>query len=105
MFNIKFMDGTPVPQDYQTKISNLARAAAEAAEIFGEDEMERYAALEKVEMNAVYCRFNQAVGWQAIKVEPAQEKLPVRIVNGLMRITTRQKIRASWFVNPKKLIN
>lgn len=28
MFAMKFMDGTPVPADYQRMVSNLVRAAA-----------------------------------------------------------------------------
>lgn len=28
MFTMKFMDGTPVPEDYKKMVSNLVRAAA-----------------------------------------------------------------------------
>lgn len=105
MFNMKFMDGTPVPQDYRDKISKLVEAAARASEEIGEDELERYAALGKERMSAVYCQFNPVVGWQALKVEPIQGTLPVRIVHGMLRITTRQQVRGGQFVNPKKLIN
>jgi hypothetical protein len=56
MLTIKFMDGTPVPQDYQTRISNLVEDAAQAVEIFGKDELERYAVLQKEEIVSVRVR-------------------------------------------------
>lgn len=39
MFVMKFMDGTPVPDDYQKTISNFVHAAA-IADIREEDEIE-----------------------------------------------------------------
>lgn len=39
MFAMKFMDGTPVPADYQRMVSNLVRTAA-IADISEEDEIE-----------------------------------------------------------------
>ena len=40
MVELKFMDGTPVPDDYLQSISLLVRDAALAIDMFGEDELE-----------------------------------------------------------------
>jgi hypothetical protein len=40
MHEVKFMDGTPVPDDYLTSVSLLVRDAALAIDMFGEDELE-----------------------------------------------------------------
>jgi hypothetical protein len=40
MVEVKFIDGTPVPDEYLTSISRLVRDAALAIELFGEDELE-----------------------------------------------------------------
>lgn len=40
MVKVKFMDGTPVPDDYLTSASLLVRDAALAIDMFGEDELE-----------------------------------------------------------------
>ena len=40
MFEVKFIDGTPVPDDYLTSVSRLVRNAALAIDLFGEDELE-----------------------------------------------------------------
>ena len=40
MHKVKFMDGTPVPDDYLTSVSLLVRDAALAIDMFGEDELE-----------------------------------------------------------------
>lgn len=36
----RFLDGTPVPDDYLTAVSQLVRDAALAIEMIGEDELE-----------------------------------------------------------------
>src|SRR5262245_38145688 len=40
MLELKFIDGTPVPDDYLTSASRLVRDAALAIDVFGEDELE-----------------------------------------------------------------
>ncbi len=40
MVEVKFIDGTPVPDDYLTSVSQLVRDAALAVDMFGEDELE-----------------------------------------------------------------
>jgi hypothetical protein len=40
MHEVKFIDGTPVPDDYLTAVSLLVRDAALAIDMFGEDELE-----------------------------------------------------------------
>ena len=40
MDKVKFLDGTPVPDDYLTSASQLVRDAALAIDMFGEDELE-----------------------------------------------------------------
>jgi hypothetical protein len=40
MVEVKFIDGTPVPDDYLTPVSQLVRDAALAIDMFGEDELE-----------------------------------------------------------------
>jgi hypothetical protein len=40
MVELKFIDGTPVPDDYLQSISLLVRDAALAIDMFGEDELE-----------------------------------------------------------------
>lgn len=40
MVEVKFIDGTPVPDDYLQSISLLVRDAALAIDMFGEDELE-----------------------------------------------------------------
>ena len=40
MVEVKFIDGTPVPDDYLTSASRLVRNAAPAIDMFGEDELE-----------------------------------------------------------------
>ena len=40
MVELKFIDGTPVPDDYLKSISLLVRDAALAIDMFGEDELE-----------------------------------------------------------------
>jgi hypothetical protein len=40
MVKVKFIDGTPVPDDYLTTTSRLVRDAALAIDLFGEDELE-----------------------------------------------------------------
>lgn len=40
MVTVKFMDGTPVPDNYLTSASLLVRDAALAIDMFGEDELE-----------------------------------------------------------------
>ena len=59
-------------------------------------------------MLAVFCKFNPVTGWQSVKVIPVNPDLqisPVKVVNGLLRITTRQYVRGGRFVNPKKLVH
>ncbi|HYE70932.1 MAG TPA: hypothetical protein VD932_05335 [Aquabacterium sp.] len=40
MVEVKFLDGTPVPDDYLTSVSLLVRDAALAIDLFGEGELE-----------------------------------------------------------------
>jgi hypothetical protein len=40
MVEVKFIDGTPVPDDYLTSVSLLVRDAALAIDLFGEDDLE-----------------------------------------------------------------
>ncbi len=40
MVEVKFIDGTPVPDDYLRSVSRLVRDAALAIDLFGEDELE-----------------------------------------------------------------
>jgi hypothetical protein len=40
MVEVKFLDGTPVSDDYLTSVSLLVRDAALAVDLFGEDELE-----------------------------------------------------------------
>jgi hypothetical protein len=40
MVEVKFIDGTPVPDDYLTSVPQLVRDAALAIDMFGEDELE-----------------------------------------------------------------
>ena len=40
MVEVKFIDGTPVPDDYLTSVSRLVRVAALAIDLFSEDELE-----------------------------------------------------------------
>jgi len=42
--NHKFIDGTPVPEEYQKKVTSLLNQAIEAEEKFDIDELERFAA-------------------------------------------------------------
>ena len=44
MFELKFSDGTPVPQDYQDRLYRLLADVARAEELFTPDELEQYAA-------------------------------------------------------------
>jgi hypothetical protein len=43
MFNMKFMDGTPVPVHYAERVAKLVSGACEAVEQIGEDGLERHA--------------------------------------------------------------
>ena len=53
----------------------------------------------------VYCKWHgPGIGYQAVRVLPATKPLPAKKVNGLLRVTTRQKVRGGWFVDPKKLV-
>lgn len=47
MFNMKYLDGTPVEQEYAQAISAMVSGAAAATEIVSEDELEEYAARSK----------------------------------------------------------
>ena len=40
MIEVKFIDGTPVSDDYLTSVSLLIRDAALAVDMFGEDDLE-----------------------------------------------------------------
>lgn len=40
MHEVRFLDGTPVPDDYLTAVSQLVRDAALAIDMVGEDELE-----------------------------------------------------------------
>jgi len=40
MVEVKFLDSTPVSDDYFTSVSQLVRDAALAIDMFGEDELE-----------------------------------------------------------------
>lgn len=43
-FPWRFIDGSPVPTDYQATVSVMVGEAARAVELFGDDELEAYAA-------------------------------------------------------------
>lgn len=104
MFQMRFMDGTPVPDEYAQKVSSLVSSAATVIESVGEDGLEEYTANRQAGLVAVYCRWHGPnIGWQAVRVLPALGALPPRKVNNLLRITTRLKVRGGWFVDPKKL--
>ncbi len=69
MDNIKFMDGTPVDQDYLNNISAINHAIAKAEEEFGLDELESHAAavrsrnIEKVKAKTMTFYFgNEVIG-------------------------------------------
>jgi hypothetical protein len=49
MFEQKFVDGTPVPQEYLDAVQPLIAAAAEAEELIPQEELEAYAALSDYE--------------------------------------------------------
>jgi hypothetical protein len=57
----------------------------------------------------VFCKYHPSAGWQAVKVQRAlacapRADQPVRVEDGLLRLTTHQPVRAGWFVNPAKLL-
>jgi hypothetical protein len=46
---VKFMDGSPVPQDYERAVQQMISDACDAEEMFGLDELEDHFELEQIE--------------------------------------------------------
>jgi predicted Zn-dependent protease len=49
MYQMRFIDGTPVPKDYSDSVSNLVSGACKALDLHTEDELEAYAEVLKLQ--------------------------------------------------------